>query len=150
MNEITIEVESNEDIWQVLDKGLEIVFIHKFRPNNYTEWWKTNLETKNGSKFNNMNVRQMQMDIQTDLIGLKNLLELNIHQLRIYQFDKNIPDSLIIENLPEQSRFEILKQNGLRHFFFLDFEFLTINSFDLDFINAIHKNPKFADKIIKH
>jgi hypothetical protein len=150
MIEITIEIESNEDIWQLLDKRLEIVFIHKFRPNNKIEWWKTNLEIKNGTKFTDLNIRQMEMDIQTDLIGLKNLLEINSHQLRIYQFDKNIPDSLIIENIPEKSRFDILKQNGLRHTFFLDFEFLTIRSFDFEYINAIKTNSIFENRIINH
>ncbi len=150
MFEISIEIESNDEIWQIIDKEISAIFIHKFYPNNTIEWWKTDLKIKNGKLFKNLSVRQMVCDIHTDLNGLKQLLKLNSNQLRIYQFEKTLPESLIIENLQEKSRFEILKQNGLRNFFFLDFEFLTISSFDVDFINAIRTNPKFAGKIIKY
>ena len=140
MFEITIEINSNDDIWQIIDKEIDSIFIHKFNSNNAIEWWKTDLKPKKGNTIKNLSVRQMFCDIQTDLIGLKQILNLNCNQLRIYQFEKNIPDLLIIENLPEKSQFDILKQNGLRHFFFLDFEFLTIRSFDVDFINSISKD----------
>lgn len=143
MFEITIEINSSEDIWQIIDKKVNAIFIHKFNPNNVIEWWKTDLKSKNSDTIKNLSVRQLVVDIQTDLDGLKQILKLNSNQLRIYQFEKNIPDSLIIENLPEKSRFEILKQNGLRHFFFLDFEFLTIRSFDNDFINSISNDINF-------
>ncbi len=150
MFEITIEINSNEDIWLILDKKMNSIFIHKFNPNNTIEWWKTDLKIKNGSTFKNISVRELVCDIQTDLDGLKQILELTTNQLRIYQFEKKIADSLIIENIPEKSRFEILKQNGLRHFFFLDFEFLTISSFDINFINRIKKNQDFENRMKNH
>lgn len=65
----------------------------------------------------------------------------------MYQFEKPISDSLIIEYLPEKARYSILKQNGLKHFFFIDFEFITISSFDADFIKKIETNPIFKDRI---
>ena len=89
----------------------------------------------------------MEFDIQTDLSELKNILELNTNQLRIYQFDKPISDTLEIERLPEKSLNQILKQNGLRHYFFIDFEIITIGSFETDFIKSIKTNPTFESRI---
>jgi len=87
MNELTFKINSNEEIWELFDKGLNSIFIHKFVPNEVIEWWKTDLRTQTGTKFNNLSVRQMEMDVQTDLDGLKRILELNTNQLRIYQFE---------------------------------------------------------------
>ena len=89
----------------------------------------------------------MEMDVQTDLNGLKKILELNTNQLRIYQFEKPVSDTLEIKRLPEKYRNQILKQNGLKHFFFVDFEFITIGSFDSEFIAEIELNPKFEKRI---
>ena len=147
MQELTFEIESNEEIWELFDKDLNSIFIHKFVPNEVIEWWKTDIKTQNGTEFKNISVRQMEMDVQTDLSGLKKILELNTRQLRIYQFEKPISDTLEIERLPEKNRNMILKQNGLKHFFFVDFEFITIGSFESEFINGIELNPKFETRI---
>jgi hypothetical protein len=147
MTELTFEINSNEEIWELFDKELNSIFIHKFWPHEVIEWWKTDLKTASGIEFKNLSVRQMEMDIQTDLNGLKKILQLNTNQLRIYQFDKPISDTLEIERLPEKNRNLILKQNGLKHFFFIDFEFITIGSFESEFINGIEFNPKFEKRI---
>jgi hypothetical protein len=147
MNELTFEINSNEEIWELLDKKANSVFIHKFVPNEVIKWWKTDLKTENGTEFKNISVRRMEMDVQTDLNGLKKIIELNTRQLRIYQFEKPISDTLEIERLPENNRNQILKQNGLKHFFFINFEFITISSFESEFINRIELNPKFEKRI---
>ncbi len=147
MQELTFEIESNEEIWELFDRNWDSILIHKFVPNEVIEWWNTNLKTQNGTEFKNLSVRLMEMDVQTDLTGLKKILELNTRQLRIYQFDKPISDTLEIERLPEKNRNLILKQNGLKHYFFLNFEFITIGSFESEFINGIEVNPKFEKRI---
>jgi len=148
MNEITFKINSNEEIWELFDKEINSIFIHKFAPNENIEWWNTDLKMKNGTEFEKLSVRQMKMDVQTDLNGLKKILELNTRQLRIYQFEKPISDTLEIERLPENTRYKILKQNGLKHFFFVNFEFITIASFEEEFINRIKLNPKFEKRIM--
>ncbi len=147
MNELVFEINSNEEIWELFDKDLNSIFIHKFVPNEVIQWWKTDLKTQSGTEFKNLSVRQMEMDVQTDLSGLKKILKLNTNQLRIYQFEKPISDTLEIDRLPEKNRNQVLKQNGLKHFFFVDFEFITIGSFELDFISGIEQNPKFEKRI---
>ena len=147
MQELTFEIESSEEIWELFDKDLDSIFIHRFVPNEAIEWWKTDLKTQNGTEFKNLSVRQVEMDVQTDLNGLKKILDLNTRKLRIYQFEKPISDTLEIQRLPEKNRNLILKQNGLKHFFFVDFEFITIGSFAPEFINGIEQNPKFEKRI---
>lgn len=147
MKEITFKIDSNEDIWELFDKNLNFIFIHKFVPNEVIDWWKTDLKTENGIIFNNLSVRQMTMDVQTDLMGLRKLIELNTKQLRVYQFVRPIPGTLEIERLPRISRNQILKQNGLKHMFFINFEFITISSFEMEFINKIESYPKYKNRI---
>ncbi|WGD35932.1 hypothetical protein [Olleya sp. YS] len=147
MKEITFEINSNQEIWELIDKGIDNIFIHKFNPNEIIKWWKTDLKNENGITLKNLSVRQMVMDVQTDLDGLKNILNLNTNQLCIYQFEKPVSDTLEIERLPENNREEILKNNKMKHFFFIDFEFISIGSFDSKFIEQIESNPKFEKRI---
>ena len=91
----------------------------------------------------------MEFDLQLDLFKLRRLLEVDNRQLRIYQFERPIPNTVVLEHLPESSRDKILLQNGLRHFFFVNFEFLTVRSFDTNFIAAIRNNPKYSGRIIE-
>jgi hypothetical protein len=147
MKELTFEINSNEEIWELFDKKFDSIFIHKFVPNEVIEWWKTDLKTKNDIEFKNLSVRQMEMDVQTDLNGLKQILELNTRQLRIYQFEKPVSHTLEIERLPKNNRTQILKQNGLKHFFFVNFEFITVGSFESEFISKIEAHPKFEKRI---
>lgn len=147
MKSVTFEINSNSEIWELFDKSLNHIFLHKFIPNETLQWWKTDLKSKNGIEFRNLSVRLMEMDIQTELIELKQLLELNTNFLNVYQFDKPISDTLQVESLPENSKDKILKQNGLKHWFFIHFEMITISSFDDDFIEKIETNPLFSARI---
>jgi len=147
MEEITIKTESNKEIWELIDKKIGFIFLHKFNPNQAISWWKTDLKLKHGEILQNITVRQMEFDLQTDLPGLKKLIDLNTQHLSVYQFEKPISDTLVLERLPENSKEQILRQNGLNHIFWIDFEFLTIRSFDKDFINSIANNPQIKKRI---
>lgn len=147
LKQITFEIESNEELWQLFDQSLNHILLHEFMPHEAIEWWKTDMKAADGTEFKNLSVRQMEMDVQTDLPGLKKILGLNTSYLRVYQFDKPIPNTLEIHRLPETSRENILAQNGLQHVFFIDFEFVTISSFRSEFIEAIQAHPNFGDRI---
>jgi len=134
---ITVEIESQEELLGLFDETQEHVFIHQFNPNQVLEWWKSSIRTKNGVELENISVRNMKFDLQIPFSELKRILELNTRQLRIYQFEKCVPDTLDLNHLPEHSRTEILRSNGLKHFFWIDFEFVTVSSFDEGFIERI-------------
>jgi hypothetical protein len=147
MKEITFDINSNEEIWTLIDKNYNHILIHKFMPNQTIEWWKTDIKMKNNETYEKLKVRNMEFDILTDLNELKKILELNTNQLRIYQFDKPVPNTLSLEYLPQNNREQILQQNGLKHFYFCDFEFLTISSSSEKFIKDIEENKLFKERI---
>lgn len=149
MHKIVLEIASNEDLWGLLDKKFNSILIHKLVPNETVAWWQTDFKAPNGDNLKNLSVRNMEMDVQTDLKGLKEIINLNTSKLRIYQFAQPISNTLEIDRLPEMHRNLILKQNGLTHFFYLNFEFLTVSSFDPNFIEDIETNPIFEKRIIK-
>ncbi|WP_291724701.1 hypothetical protein [Bernardetia sp.] len=142
MREITIEIDSNEEIWRYIDEKLNHIYISNFRPKSSFSWWKTDLKISESQTFENISVRNMSLDLQVDLTTLRKLIELNTQSLIIYQFDKPIPDTLLVAELMEQSKENILFQNGLKHSFFINFEFLTVKSFDENFIEDLQKNKR--------
>ncbi|WP_338760256.1 hypothetical protein WAF17_13250 [Bernardetia sp. ABR2-2B] len=142
MHEITIEIDSNEDIWKLIDKSLNYIFISNFSPYSYISWWKTDLKLPTSQILKDISVRNMSLDLKVDLVTLKEIIELNTKSLIIYQFDKSIPNTLLITELMEQSKENILIQNGLKHLFIINFEFLTIKSCDESFITHIQNSKK--------
>lgn len=135
--QITFEIDSDEDILNFLHQKAHVFFIHKFCPNPVLEWWETEFITQNNIEFKDLSVRMMKMDVQTDVEGLKKILKMNTNQLYVFQFDRKLSDTLWLESLPENRKFEILKENGLKQFFNLDFEYITISSFEEKAIDRI-------------
>ena len=109
MKEITIEIESQDELWSLFDKMYDYILIHKFNPNENIEWWKSDIKVNQDFDLKNVSVRNMKFDLQTDLDGLKQILKLQARQECIYQFDRPVPDTLCIEMLPEESLDNILK-----------------------------------------
>jgi hypothetical protein len=137
METISVEIDSNEDLWNVIDKKYNDILVHRFMPHEAVDWWQTSLKIKD--ELFDLHVRNMEFDIRTDLEGLRKLLDLNTLYMSIYQFEKPVPGSLVLQHLPEQNAEAILKQNGLKHIFFCDHEHLTVSSFDESFIKDIAK-----------
>jgi len=142
MKEITIELKSENELWSLFDKRYDYILIHKFNPNEAILWWKSDIRVNENFEIKDTYVRNMQFDIQTDLTGLEKVLQLKTRQLRIYQFDRPVPDTLCIETLPDESINKILKSNGLKHKYWIDFEFVTVCSFDERFIETINENKR--------
>ena len=108
METICFEIDSNEEVWNLVDKTIPNIFIHRFNPNYVIEWWNASTIAADALTLNNVSVRNMEFDIQTDLIGLKNILMHEIIYLDIYQFSKLVPDTLVIEEIPKYSKESIL------------------------------------------
>ncbi|GAA0880719.1 hypothetical protein GCM10009119_36890 [Algoriphagus jejuensis] len=149
MHSITLTIDSIDDILSLFDPSAPHFFVHRFDPQPAIGWFKADLDTSSGLNLKDAEVRGMQFDLQTDIEGIRKILVLNTSQLSIYQFARKVPDTLVLEYLPAQSRDKILQSNGLRHFFGIDFEFLTVESFDPDFIQAISENPMVRDRITR-
>lgn len=149
MHRIKLTLESKTEILSLFDPLVPHFFVHRFDPKPAISWFKADLKTSNGFEIENVDVRSMQFDLLTDLKGIGKILELNTSQLSIYQFDRKLPDTLLLENLPAESRYKILQNNGLKHFFGIEFEFLIVESFDLEFIRSIEQDPLFRERIVR-
>ncbi|NMH26480.1 hypothetical protein [Flavobacterium silvaticum] len=147
MNHVLFEIESNLEIWELIDMNFDFIFIHKFNPHEIIEWWKTDLKINLENELQDVEVRNMVFDIRTSLKKLQEILKLESNQLTIYQFDKPISNTLIIENLPQSNLESILKENGLKHRIDINFEVVQISSFDIQFIERIKEHKLFKLKI---
>ena len=149
METIYIEqLDSNSEIFELIDKNLPHILIDRFWPHDQAiEWWTTAVKINSTTWLENLQVRDMEMDIQTDLVGLKKIMDLNSNHLHIYQFDRPIPDTLRIRDMPSNTVESILLKNGLRHSFIIRFEQMTIKSVDKNFLETIRGHQSFADRV---
>lgn len=147
MESISFTIDTNREIWGFLDKTVDHVLVHNFHAHNNLEWWTSSIKINPQITLANLKVRDMQFDIQTNVSGLQQILEIESNFLDIYQFTKPISDTLIIDALPKDNAINILKQNGLQHIIKVEFEFIMVKSFNSPFIQSIRENHKFADRI---
>ena len=84
MRTISFEINSNNDIWNLIDKNLDYILLDQFWPYETIEWWKTELKINN--QVFDLKVRNMEFDLQTDLKGLEKILNLKTNQFSVYQF----------------------------------------------------------------
>jgi hypothetical protein len=147
MESISFTLDANKEIWEFLDKTVDHVLVHNFHADNYVKWWTSTIKINQQITLDNMQVRNMRFDIQTNVIGLKQILDIESNFLDIYQFTKPIADTLTLDTLPKENAINILKQNGLQHIISVEFELITVKSFSSDFINSIRDNPLFSDRI---
>lgn len=148
MEYLRLNINSNEDIWELIDKSVQHNYIHQFQPNELLEWWETEIKLKNGAVLKDVLIRELQFDLLTDQQGLKKILELRTQQFDLYQFSQAVPASLRISDLPEKSKHAILRENGLLHIFICRFEMLEIRSVDSEFISNIRQHPKHHTRIV--
>ena len=150
METIRFTLDSNKEIWEFIDKSVDHILIHNFQAQNYIHWWESTVKIKPTITLENVRVRDMQFDIQTNISGLNQILAIESNFLDIYQFTRPIADTLRIGDLPENNAENILQQNGLQHIISVEFELITVKSFNVDFIKSISNNPIFADRITSY
>lgn len=138
MFHVTLVLDSNDTFLKVIDQNFNHFFAHKFNPNATIEWFSGDLKTKSGS-LKNTDFRNMTFDVRTDFEGVKELLNFSPYGMNLYQFNKPLSGSLVLESLNESSINKVLQQNGLQHTYSLAYEFLSISSFDEAYIESIRK-----------
>ncbi len=147
MESIRFTLDTNLEIWEFIDKTTDHVLIHNFHAHNILEWRESTIKLSPTATLENVKVRNMQFDIQTNIYGLRQILEQGSNFLDIYQFNKPIADTLVIDTLPSNNAETILIQNGLQHIISVDFESITVSSLSSDFIKSIAENSMFSDRI---
>lgn len=147
MYSTTLSLDNNEAVYQLINKNFNHFLIHQFQPNYSSEWVKSTIRNKIIS-LENITTRKMSFDILCDLKKVKEISLLNTKYLNIYQFKKPVPDSLLIDNLKAEMIDNVLQQNGLQHKYFINNEYLTVYSFNKEFIQIIEDDPVWRNFII--
>lgn len=148
MHHITLEIESNKQLSDIMGNMPGHYLVPNFTPHQAIGWAKADISI-NGFTLANADMRNMTFDLRTNRDGLEKVLNHRTQQFVIYSFSKPVPDTLVIDYLPEHGRENILKQNGLLHVFDVSFEFLTISSFDEGFLLWIRQHPEYSRLIIE-
>jgi len=148
MHNLTLELGSYTQLSEMIGNAPAYFLVPNFTPHEAIGWVKANFSI-NGFTLANADVRNMSFDLRTDRDGLEKVLNHSTQQFIIYSFSKPVPDTLVIDYLPEQGKENILKQNGLLHVFDISFEFLTISSFDEDFLEEIKQHPEYSQWVIE-
>jgi hypothetical protein len=143
----TLSLNTNEAVFKLINKNFNHFLIHQFNPTYTSEFTKASIKSK-GINLTDITVRKMSFDVLCDLKTIKEISLLNTKYLNIYQFNKPISDSLLIENLKPEIVDRVLKQNGLQHKYFLNHEFLSIYSFDEEYIHNIEQHPDWKSSIL--
>lgn len=147
MEFIRFTLDSNNEIWDFIDNSAEYILIHDFYPHDTIEWWESTIKISPNIILENIKVRNLRFDIQTNITGLKQIIDLNNNFIEIYQFTKPIPNAFEINRLPKNNAEKILVENGLQYIIDIQFESITVSSIHPEFIKNIAKNPLFADRI---
>ena len=147
MYSTTLSLDNNEAVYQLINKNFNHFLIHQFQPTYSSEWVKSTITNKIIS-LENITTRKMSFDILCDLKKVKEISLLNTKYLNIYQFKKPVPDSLLIDNLKAEMIDNVLQQNGLQHKYFINNEYLTVYSFNKEFIQIIEDDPVWRNFII--
>jgi len=146
MEEIQIVLRTEEELWELFDKTLDHIMLDRLYPYARQDWQKGSLKMGNGVNLEDVEFRYLSCDLRTNLKGLKSILKLPVYGLRVFQSSKPWPSSLILNRLNEGSVDKVLAMNGVRHFFALSYEFVTIRSFDPEFIARIKHNFESCPK----
>lgn len=90
------------------------VWLRGHRPNRIVEWWPAAVPLTTSTLLTKCTVRDLTFDIQmsTDEF-LQNLGYFEGSAADLYLFDRPVPNTLTLDNVPQDSRARVLRENGL-------------------------------------
>ncbi|SNS41294.1 hypothetical protein SAMN05421640_0038 [Ekhidna lutea] len=130
ISENTHQPNSNDEIWELIDKEYQWVLIPNFNPHEVVEWVSGTVTIDNSEIVTNHKVRMISFDILLEINDLKKVINLNTRNISIFQFDREVSDTLVIDHLPDSRINEILFENGLKYIYNIHYEFMTIQKFE--------------------
>ena len=141
-------IDNDEIFENIVDKCCSNILLHNFNPHESIKWLSTSININKDILLENVLVRNMCFDLQIDIYALKKILSIDRLYLNIYQFNRPIPNTLLIDHLPENNREKILRQNGLEHIIWIELEDTIVMSYNADFLKKIRENKTISDRII--
>lgn len=104
----------------LLNPNVPYIWVRNHMPNPTVKWWITHLPISTSDTVMQMKVRNLRYDLQMETQQfLDNLKEFVPFGIEIYQFDRPVPDTLTLNQIPEDKRTKVLLNNGGQSAFFL-------------------------------
>ncbi len=101
-------------IMTLLDSDAPCVWVSHHRPLLPAKWWDAEVPIdEDGKKFYGR-IRNLEYDLQislSDFARLKN--EIMLDGFELFQTLKPIPDTLLLDRIPQNNRFRVLQNNGV-------------------------------------
>lgn len=96
-----------------LDVSVPWVWILGHCPNQRVQWWKTIVPLNTTGSVFNGSVRNLCLDLQLSTSDfISRATEFDDHGLLLIQSQKQMPDTLLLERIPELQQTDVLIQNG--------------------------------------
>jgi hypothetical protein len=147
MNTIIFKDLDDQDILDIIDPTIPYILIPNFRPNSAREWWTSNIQLDTKEKLENIEIRDLTVDLMTDKKTIEKIFKLRqFNQLALFQFNKRIPQTLKIDELPPETMEKILVQSGLVNNIWINNEFVQLSSIDDNYLETIKE--RFKSKLV--
>jgi hypothetical protein len=90
------------------------VWIRGHRPDPVIRWWKVDLPLSPKSGLLRVDARDLAFDLQLSVESFSDALpRFEGHGLDLYLLDRPVPDTLTLESVDGEARYQVLRANGL-------------------------------------
>lgn len=104
----------------LFDPNVPYIWVRDHMPNPTVEWWKTSLPISMSDAIRPVVVRSLIYDLQMETQQfLENLKEFIPFGIEAYQFNRPVPNTLTLNQIPVEKRTHILLNNGAQSAFLL-------------------------------
>jgi hypothetical protein len=103
-----------------LSQSVPWIWISDHLPKSTVQWWKTASPLNENNFFEDAEYRLVQYDMMLQTSRFLNIVpELEDFGVRLVQTHNRMPDTLVLDRIPENQQLEILKKNGAFLHFYL-------------------------------
>ena len=143
MRTIIFKDLTDDHILDMIDSSIPFILVPGFRPNSARDWWQTDIYLDSVEKLEKIEIRDLTVDLLTDKKTIEKLLKTGkFNQLAVWQFNKRVPSTLKVNELPAETADNILIQNGLVNRIWINYEFVELSSVDEEYLERIRERYK--------
>ena len=106
-----------EIVAELLDPSVPFVWVVGHSPHRVVEWWELNMPVIRGEMPRTLQVRSLRCELLLDTAEFKEIVG-EFDGINLFQMTRRVPDTLLVECLPEDRRYLILHGVGLSAHFY--------------------------------
>src|SRR4051812_29936200 len=97
---------------ELLDPSVPFVWLPNHSPMRHIEWWDVDLPIAHDRPPRRVRARWLRFDLLLKTAEFKDVAD-HFDGITAFHMTRPVPNSLIIEQLPEEQLYRVLRQNGL-------------------------------------